>query len=73
MQAAWSEIAYLQIGDNPGRNEPTTGEINYKNVFKFIHAKGFKGILGMEHGVSKPNKEGERALINAYKEVDNYL
>ncbi|MDK1022373.1 MAG: TIM barrel protein, partial [Candidatus Hydrogenedentes bacterium] len=31
---AWSEIAYFQVGDNPGRKEPTTGEINYRNVFK---------------------------------------
>ena len=36
----WDEIAYFQIGDNPGRKEPTTGEINYKNVFKFIYEKG---------------------------------
>ena len=50
MDTCWDEIAYFQIGDNPGRNEPTTGEINYKNVFKHIHSKGFKGILGMEHG-----------------------
>ncbi len=73
MTAAWDEIAYIQIGDNPGRKEPTTGEINYKNVFKFIHEKGFNGILGMEHGNSKPNKEGERAVINAYKEVDSFF
>jgi hydroxypyruvate isomerase len=69
---AWSEVAYFQIGDNPGRNEPTTGEINYKNVFKHIHAKGFKGILGMEHGNSKPGKEGERALIEAYRTSDSF-
>ncbi|MCD4711122.1 MAG: TIM barrel protein, partial [Bacteroidales bacterium] len=31
---AWDEIAYFQVGDNPGRKEPTTGEINYTNVFK---------------------------------------
>ncbi|GAF96730.1 unnamed protein product, partial [marine sediment metagenome] len=31
MQKAWSEIAYIQVGDNPGRKEPTTGEINYRN------------------------------------------
>ena len=30
----WDEISYFQIGDNPGRNEPTTGEINYKNIFE---------------------------------------
>lgn len=69
---AWSEIAYFQMGDNPGRNEPTTGEINYRNVFKHIHAKGFKGIMGMEHGNARPGKEGERALIDAYRECDKF-
>jgi len=69
---AWDEIAYFQIGDNPGRKEPTTGEINYLNVFKHIDGKGFKGILGMEHGNSLPGKEGEQALIEAYKAVDNF-
>lgn len=69
---AWSEIAYFQIGDNPGRKEPGTGEINYRNVFKHIHAKGFKGICGMEHGNSKRGKEGEQAVIDAYVTADNF-
>ncbi|MEZ4702739.1 MAG: TIM barrel protein [Rhodothermales bacterium] len=69
---AWDEIGYFQIGDNPGRDEPTTGEINYKNVFKHIHAKGWTGILGMEHGLSGEGKEGEAALIRAYQEVDGF-
>tara|TARA_R110002051_G_scaffold180913_3_gene250373 strand:+ start:27313 stop:28236 length:924 start_codon:yes stop_codon:yes gene_type:complete len=73
MEASWDEIAYIQIGDNPGRMEPTTGEINYHNVFKWIHNKGFDGILGMEHGNSGEGKEGERAVIEAYKKVDNFL
>ena len=68
----WDETAYFQIGDNPGRKEPTTGEINYKNVFKHIYDKGFKGIAGMEHGNSMPNEAGEQAVIAAYKEVDNF-
>ncbi|WP_339812588.1 TIM barrel protein [uncultured Imperialibacter sp.] len=68
----WDEIAYFQIGDNPGRKEPTTGEINYKNVFKHIYDKGYRGIMGMEHGISKPGKEGEMALVAAYREVDNF-
>jgi hydroxypyruvate isomerase len=72
IEAAWSEIAYFQIGDNPGRKEPTTGEINYKNVFKYIHSRGFTGVLGMEHGNSKPGKDGERAVIEAYKFVDAF-
>ena len=69
---AWDEIAYFQIGDNPGRNEPTTGEINYKNVFKHIKEKGFDGILGMEHGNSEKGKEGELRVIEAYRESDNF-
>tara|TARA_R110000764_G_scaffold64960_5_gene136383 strand:- start:626 stop:1555 length:930 start_codon:yes stop_codon:yes gene_type:complete len=73
MDAAWSEIAYIQIGDNPGRNEPTTGEINYYNVFKWIHEQEFNGVLGMEHGNSRDGKEGELAVIEAYKKVDNFL
>ena len=70
---AWDEVAYFQIGDNPGRNEPTTGEINYKNIFKHIYKKGFKGILGMEHGNSIKGKEGEEALLKAYREVDAFM
>ena len=46
---------------------------NYKNIFKYIHERGFNGILGMEHGNSKPNKLGELGVINAYKQVDNFL
>jgi hydroxypyruvate isomerase len=69
---AWEEIAYFQVGDNPGRNEPTTGEINYKNIFKHLYNKGYKGIIGMEHGKSKPGKEGEKALIEAYRTCDSF-
>lgn len=67
---AWEEIAYFQIGDNPGRKEPTTGEINYKNIFRHLKAKGYQGVLGMEHGNSLPGKEGEQRVIAAYREVD---
>ncbi|MET0300272.1 MAG: TIM barrel protein [Flavitalea sp.] len=73
IQRCWDEIGYFQIGDNPGRNEPTTGEMNYKNIFKYIHSRGWKGVMGMEHGNSIKGKEGELALIKAYREVDNFL
>ncbi|MDB5209417.1 MAG: xylose isomerase [Sediminibacterium sp.] len=69
---AWEEIGYFQIGDNPGRKEPGTGEMNYKNIFKHIHEKGFKGVFGMEHGNALPGKEGELALIKAYREADSF-
>ena len=70
LDAAWDEIAYFQIGDNPGRDEPTTGEINYGNVFRHIRDKGYQGVLGMEHGNSRPGREGELAVIEAYRSVD---
>lgn len=72
LDAAWSEVGYIQVGDNPGRNEPGTGEINYRNVFRHIHAKGFTGIVGMEHGNAAKGREGERAVIDAYKEVGGW-
>jgi len=70
IDAAWEEIGYFQIGDNPGRKEPTTGEINYGNVFRHILEKGYRGILGMEHGNARPGREGETAVIEAYRSVD---
>jgi hydroxypyruvate isomerase len=70
MEKTWDEIAYIQIGDNPGRKEPGTGEIHFGNVFKFIHEKGFKGVMGMEHGNASREIEGEKALIAAYRNVD---
>ncbi len=68
----WDHIAYFQVGDVPGRKEPTSGEINYKNLFKHLYDKGYRGIVGMEHGNLNPGKAGETALINAYAEVDNF-
>ena len=69
---SWDEIAYFQMGDNPGRKEPTTGEINYRNIFEHIHGKGYTGVMGMEHGNSKPGKEGEQAVIDAYVACDSF-
>jgi len=68
----WDEIAYFQAGDNPGRKEPGTGEINYRNIFRHLHGKGFTGVVGMEHGNSKPGKEGEQAVIKAYRDADAF-
>jgi hydroxypyruvate isomerase len=70
IDAAWDEIAYFQAGDNPGRKEPGTGEINYRNVFKHIHARGFAGVVGMEHGNAVRGREGERRVIDAYVAAD---
>jgi hydroxypyruvate isomerase len=73
IDTAWDEIAYFQIGDAPGRKEPTTGEMNYRNIFKHIKGKGFDGVMGMEHGNSQSGADGERAVIRAYQETGSNL
>ncbi len=70
IDAAWSRIAYFQVGDNPGRNEPGTGEINYRNIFRHLRERKYTGVIGMEHGNSRPGREGEQAVIDAYRRCD---
>lgn len=68
----WERIAYFQVGDVPGRKEPGTGEINYRNVFKAIHAKGYAGLLGMEHGLSQPGMSGLEKCFREYRQADTW-
>jgi hydroxypyruvate isomerase len=70
MTNAWDEIAYIQVGDVPGRKEPTTGEINYRHIFQWLHDRGYDGVIGMEHGLKNPGGEGELELMKAYRSVD---
>ena len=73
IEAAWSEIAAFHLGDSPGRNEPTTGEINFKNIFKYLYNKKYDGTLCMEHGISnRGTREGELRVIQAYRECDSF-
>ena len=44
-----SRIAHIQIADNPGRNEPGTGEINYPFLFRHIDQIGYAGWIGCEY------------------------
>ncbi|MBL7215056.1 MAG: TIM barrel protein [Phycisphaerae bacterium] len=69
---AWSDIASFHLGDNPGRKEPGTGEINYKNIFKHLHEKKYTGVLCMEHGISGNGRDGELALLEAYRVCDSF-
>lgn len=64
------QIGYLQCGDNPGRKEPGTGEINYEYVFRHVKDSGFDGIVGMEHGNSIKGVDGDLAVVDAYRQVD---
>jgi len=46
-------IGHIHVGDVPGRKEPGTGEINYKNVFKAIREVDFNGYVVFECGLSE--------------------
>lgn len=70
MEACWSEIGYLQFGDNPGRKEPGTGEINYANIVRWLRARSYGGVIGMEHGNSIADRAGEERLVAAYRAID---
>ena len=64
MQEYLPRIAHIQLADNPGRNEPGTGEINYKFLFGFIDRIGNQGWIGCEY---KP-KAGTEAGLGWLKE-----
>ncbi|MBJ6120742.1 TIM barrel protein [Sphingomonas sp. BT553] len=70
LDTCWSEIGYIQFGDNPGRKEPTTGEINFANIVKWLRSRQYSGVIGMEHGNSIAGRAGEDRLIAAYHEID---
>ena len=70
LDTCWDEIGYIQFGDNPGRNEPGSGEINYRNIVRWLRAKNFAGVIGMEHGNSVEGRAGEERLIAAYRAID---
>ncbi|WP_084582871.1 hydroxypyruvate isomerase family protein [Sphingomonas azotifigens] len=70
LDTCWSEIGYIQFGDNPGRNEPGTGEINFTNIVRWLRAKPYAGVIGMEHGNSIKGRAGEERLIAAYRTID---
>jgi hydroxypyruvate isomerase len=54
-------IGHFHVADNPGRHEPGTGEINYKNVFTAIDELGYQGYIGLEYS---PTIDAERSLAN---------
>ncbi|WP_010544194.1 hydroxypyruvate isomerase family protein [Sphingomonas elodea] len=70
LDMCWSEIGYIQFGDNPGRKEPGTGEVNYANIVRWLRAKSYAGVIGMEHGNSVAGRAGEERLIAAYRTID---
>jgi len=63
--AAAPHVAVFHVADNPGRNDPGTGEINYPNVYQAIRKAGFNGYIGMEyHPLGDPLASFTKAVKN---------
>ena len=58
MEKNLARIAHIQLADNPGRNEPGTGEINYDFVFKALDRMGYKGWIGCEYKPATTTEAG---------------
>ncbi|MCC6486122.1 MAG: TIM barrel protein [Candidatus Hydrogenedentes bacterium] len=50
LKANIAHIGHFHVADNPGRKEPGTGELNYKNIFKAIQDTGYDGYVALECG-----------------------
>jgi len=48
-------IGHFHVADNPGRNEPGTGEINYRKVFETIDSLGYRKYVGLEYRSIAPS------------------
>lgn len=46
------KMGHIQVADSPGRNEPGTGELNYRYIFQAIEASGYSGAIGLEYNPS---------------------
>jgi hydroxypyruvate isomerase len=64
LRKGWDEMAYLQLADHPGRNEPGTGEIDYPSVLKEIQKLGYKGYIGLE---CRPKDSEDKAAWAVHK------
>ncbi len=58
IKANLAKIAHMQLADNPGRNEPGTGEINYRFLFGFLDSIGYDGWIGCEYKPKGGTDEG---------------
>jgi hydroxypyruvate isomerase len=63
-------IGHFHVADNPGRHEPGTGEINYKNVFAAIDELGYSGYIGLEYS---PTIDAARSLKNTLSLANIWL
>jgi hydroxypyruvate isomerase len=59
----FAQIAHVQLADNPGRNEPGTGEINYPFLYRYLDEIGYRGWIGCEYKPKTTTIEGLKWFI----------
>ncbi|MBR3640364.1 MAG: TIM barrel protein, partial [Clostridia bacterium] len=64
-------IGHFHIGDNPGRKEPGTGELNYTNIFSAIKNTGYNGYLAFECSTSSDAREVARKMSEFVKPFED--
>ena len=67
LDAYWPLIGHIQIADVPGRQEPGTGEINYRFVLDHIAGKGYTGAIGLEYRASTRRPEDSFSWLTEYQ------
>jgi len=65
LQKHLGRIAHVQLADNPGRNEPGTGEIHYPRVLRQLHELGYRGYVGLECRPLRTEVEAARGVNRA--------
>lgn len=63
IRAYGDQIGHIHVADAPGRHEPGTGEINYRNVFACLKKVGYQGIIGFELMPKKSTAEAVKAIM----------
>lgn len=67
INASIGKISHFHVADVPGRHEPGTGEINYKNVFKAISETSYDGFVGLEYWPVGSDDDSLKALLDMTK------
>ncbi len=69
MQKHLQRIAHIQVADNPGRNEPGTGEINFNFLFGYLDRIGYSGMVGCEYKPAGSTEAGLGWLEQARRQL----
>ena len=70
LEATWDAIAIVQLADTPGRLEPGTGEVDFAGVLGVLKRRGFRGLVELEFGWSKPGRDAEQEGLERLRRLD---